>query len=269
MLSTTVTTFIPPWNSCDGSAVRAVEDAGFPLLSAGDVGFDKVPSRLRFLPKTVDLVHLPYAIAEARQSTEPFPIVVALLHSYDLREVDTTRGTMTYEECSHILDWLQAQKDVVVKCLREIASDDDRSNDLTVDRFLKYCRWKRSPFSFATSRLLPRLSRYTYPGTEVLDRANAIRFCTAASVYGALALFPFLMAHCASNRRLARTNAVYRSVLLLVTCAVILAIAGVIAKWVLQHGIIGLRVKLLAAVLLGTLLGLSTGFCVSSRKCRQ
>jgi peptidoglycan/xylan/chitin deacetylase (PgdA/CDA1 family) len=131
-LGVRMATFIPPWGTYDSVTLSVLEDLGFEALSANMEGTTGEFSRLKFLPATCELAHLPKAIASVRSTRDPQPIVVAAIHSYDPELVrgcaDEPSGT-TFES---ILDWISSQPDVEVRSITETLH---LTTDLLQDRY--------------------------------------------------------------------------------------------------------------------------------------
>lgn|GEM_PF-834852 len=116
-----VTTFIPPWNSYDENTLHALEDLGFEVVSSSGQTYGIAAStrfqRLRFLPYTCMPGHEREAVEFARNSTDPDPIIVVLLHPFNFAEYDRDRGRFTLQSLDDLLSWLTAQPDVATQTL--------------------------------------------------------------------------------------------------------------------------------------------------------
>jgi predicted deacetylase len=116
-----VTTFIPPWNSYDENTLRALDDLGFKVVS-GSRRTHKIEAhgryqRLRFLPFTCELGQLQQALAAARKTSDPDPVIVVMFHAYDFVEQGRDRGKYSYQSLDDLLTWLVAQPDVTTQTL--------------------------------------------------------------------------------------------------------------------------------------------------------
>lgn len=134
MIDKPVTTFVPPWNRYDANTLRALETLGFSTLSA-DNKRRKVTQacKLNFLPYSCNLYRLRDAVKKSRISSDPQPVIVVLFHEYDFKEINETRGRITYQEFYKLLHWLTSQKDVR---LLSISQATQEINDLSAKRFL-------------------------------------------------------------------------------------------------------------------------------------
>ncbi len=116
-----VTTFIPPWNSYDENTLRALEDLGFEVVSSSGQTYGIAASgrfqRLKFLPYTCMPGHEREAVEFARNSSDPDPIIVVLLHPFNFVEYDRNRGRFTLQSLDDLLSWLAAQPDVATQTL--------------------------------------------------------------------------------------------------------------------------------------------------------
>ena len=146
--------FIPPWNSYDLDTLRALELAGFKILSAGWKGVAANESNIRFLPATCHLDAIEDAVEDARLSSDKQPVIVVLFHHYDFKEFNDPRGNLTLEAFSDLLDRLKEQKDLR---LVSIAQANKAIVDLGAKRFLALERWREM------ERLLPKAFREKKP----------------------------------------------------------------------------------------------------------
>jgi len=151
-----VVCFIPPWNTYDVNTVRALEELGFTILSAGTGGVAPRNSKLFFLPSTCDLTRVADAVAAARETRDSQPMVVVLLHSYDFKEVDKRRGKLSYEQLCNLLSWLQRQEDVRVVSIGAAART---VSDLSARRFL-FNRRSRTLVNHLPSLVAGRMQLY-------------------------------------------------------------------------------------------------------------
>lgn len=149
-----VNCFVPPWNSYDLNTLRALESLGFETLSAGWKGVAARESKIRFLPATCNLSLIKDAIHAARRSPDKQPVIVVLLHHYDFKELKDSRGSVSLETFSELLDWLAMQKDVRAV---SISHANQSIDDLSANRFLLLDRWR------SLERVLPRVLREKKP----------------------------------------------------------------------------------------------------------
>lgn len=132
MLETNTKVFIPPWNRYDANTLRMLDELGFELISADRAGTVGAPARVRFMPAMANLPQLKNAIAAARLSADPEPLVVVLFHAFDLAEFDRTHAIMTLAELDGLLGWVRLQKDVHAQTMRHAAA---QMKDLSVQRY--------------------------------------------------------------------------------------------------------------------------------------
>ena len=118
-----VTLFIPPWNTYDGDTLRALQDTGFGVLSAELRGAVPPDCSLSLVPFTCYPRGLPDALAAARASGDPQPVIAVLFHSYDFTEADPYRGLYTDDDFVALLDWLLGQPDVRVRSVGQAVAD--------------------------------------------------------------------------------------------------------------------------------------------------
>ena len=130
-LGVEVTIFVPPWNQYDANTLKALEAHRFRYLSAGLGGAYDSSQILHFLPcSPVRLPGIKQAIAAARKTSDPTPIVVVLFHEFDFFEFDDPRGRgdLSLDQFSDILSWLAKQEDVRIVPMSSVM-------DAGVDRY--------------------------------------------------------------------------------------------------------------------------------------
>jgi hypothetical protein len=113
-LSIPVSVFVPPWNSYDDNTLRALEATHFHCLSASVLGGANSSTALAFLPCTCPIAAIRDAVIAARAALDPNPVIVALFHASDFREISGERGVLTFDQFIDTLQWLARQQDVRV-----------------------------------------------------------------------------------------------------------------------------------------------------------
>ncbi len=135
MIGTTVTTFIPPYNTYDLNTLKALEVLGFSILSAGIGGEVTNDSKLDYMPMTIRLHQIQRAVQQARASSDKQPLIVVMFHEYDFmdQEVqDIEKRIITFEELENHVSWLTSQNDVRVLSMNQANKIID---DLGTNRF--------------------------------------------------------------------------------------------------------------------------------------
>ena len=117
----TTTVFVPPWNRYDRNTIAALTGLGFAAISANRYG-PGYDGAMKFVPITADMAELRQAIAFARDSGDPDPIVGVLLHPYDFKESGDARGRIEWAALDTELSWLAAQPGITVMSVSELAS---------------------------------------------------------------------------------------------------------------------------------------------------
>jgi peptidoglycan/xylan/chitin deacetylase (PgdA/CDA1 family) len=125
--------FVPPWNSYDRDTLTALQQAGLSCIAANRYGAVDRRLRTQFLPITIELPDVQRAVNEARESSDPEPIVGVLMHPYDFRESGDSRAELTGEDLGRELAWLAAQADVRVVSIGALIAE---GADLSVERFI-------------------------------------------------------------------------------------------------------------------------------------
>jgi peptidoglycan/xylan/chitin deacetylase (PgdA/CDA1 family) len=144
LLGTTVTTFVPAWNSYDDATLRILPDLGFQCLSAdtwGKLGWER-SCPLKFLPSGCDLDGLREAIVEARRIGDSSAIIVVLFHPYDFLENHPVQGRWSFAAFEELLVWTVSQPDVAVKSIGQLL---ETSADLSARRLADNQRRMRVP----------------------------------------------------------------------------------------------------------------------------
>lgn len=132
-LGVPVHVFVPPWNSYDRETLSALQHTGIGCIAANRYGAVDRSLGTRFLPITIELPDVRKAVAEARRSSEPAPIVGVLMHPYDFKESGDARAQFTGEDLERQLAWLAAQDDVRVRSIGALLAE---GTDLSSDRFI-------------------------------------------------------------------------------------------------------------------------------------
>lgn len=140
LLDKTLDIFIPPWNQYDINTLRALEKAGFALLSAGWKGDVFKESKIKFIPVTCDLKLIREAIKNVRKSSDEIPILVILFHHYDFIEHDANNlEGITLQDFSTLLDWLKCQSDLIFTSFSKL---NETKLDISASRFIAVERWR-------------------------------------------------------------------------------------------------------------------------------
>ena len=121
MTGAPVTSFIPPWNKYDLNTIKALDMIGFSAISAKQNALAPKDTQLQFLPASSSPLKLRDAVETARSCPTSQSVIVVLFHEYDFKEMKTRRGTVTFQEFSDLLHWLNSQTDVRILSLRQAA----------------------------------------------------------------------------------------------------------------------------------------------------
>jgi peptidoglycan/xylan/chitin deacetylase (PgdA/CDA1 family) len=110
-----ITGFVPPWNTCDTTTLETVRDLGFQYVSAGF----ETPSvrKLTWLPRTCQFKNIVVAVEEARRYAWSRPLIIAVMHHYDFRELGSTQTHFDLTGLQERLAWLVAQQDLQIVTL--------------------------------------------------------------------------------------------------------------------------------------------------------
>ncbi|MFZ5447430.1 MAG: DUF2334 domain-containing protein [Thermodesulfobacteriota bacterium] len=139
VLSTPITTFIPPYNSYDAITLEALENLNFQCLSASMNG-EIVPSAsLKILPGTCGLEDFKETVEYARKIVEYDPIICVVFHQYVFTDVEMITEyedinyKIPYEKFSDLLNWVTSQKDIRVRSIDQVVKE---NVDLSMERFI-------------------------------------------------------------------------------------------------------------------------------------
>jgi len=193
-LETELITFVPPFNTYDDNTVEAAETLGFRVLSAGALCAPRSTSALKFVPATCLVTDLRYAVECARESQDPAPLVVVMLHPHDFVDLDPAAGRLAFGELLELLDWLGEQEDLQLRTIAEVA---EQERDLGLARYREYCNLRPD----LPSRLLPSALEglgsdvHYYPARETLANLNLWRLLRIGVFYGGIGLNGFLLTY--------------------------------------------------------------------------
>ena len=144
-----ITTFVPPWNRHDANTLRALEELGFSVISASLSQEAAAGYGLKFLPETCDLLRLRRALSAAQKSPATHPLIVVAFHLFEILEVDSGRGRITFGEFSELVNGLGRSADVRMMSVRKATTV---IPDLSAECFLQNrrmrSRWRGLPRSW-------------------------------------------------------------------------------------------------------------------------
>ncbi|NBB84985.1 MAG: DUF2334 domain-containing protein [Bacteroidetes bacterium] len=156
--------FLPPWNSYDEATLRALTDTGFTGLSSGG-RFGGVLSNghLQYLPATCTAIHLKEVVEAGRNTSDPAPIIVVVLHEYEFAEVDPERGVLSFGDFDRLLRWVADQPDLTVQPMSALMASDQVDTSARRFRLNHQIRGPRRLIPPAFLGLLPRAFHQSYP----------------------------------------------------------------------------------------------------------
>jgi len=180
LLDAKIITFIPPWNIYDLNIIDVLEKRGFTCLSADRRSRPiKKETSLMFLPVTCYVQQLREAVSEARNSVDPNPVIVFLMHEFDFLEVDKKHGQVTYQEFDDMLNWLSNQQDIRFMSIGKAL---ERISDLSVKRYIdnSYTFYSRVPVpSFIKNKIIEKIKK----SKLYLSSSNILNFKIRFWVY--------------------------------------------------------------------------------------
>lgn len=241
MTGNQVECFVPPWNNYDENTLRALEESRFKILSAGWKGAVAKNLKLRFLPATCGLGNIREAIDSVKHSPDLQPVIVVLFHAYDFFETKDSRGIMSIQGFSDLLDWLISRRDLQLISIRQANNIID---DLTSHRFLVLEHWR------CFERFLPRMFHETKPVFLYHETVVFKRI-----LIGVFVFYPFIFVLFAALAFFITSVLVLQSLPL---AKIFLALSLIISSCVLLYVLRNLKLSLESLV--ATFSGI--GFCV-------
>lgn len=250
-----VRTFIPPYNTFDGNTVRAMEQVGFTILSAGG-SYRQQSTRLAFVPGSAYPQGLRGAIERAQRDASASKFIVVVMHNYDFVEdeepIPSFRkgGNKTnVERVIGDVKWALSQPGV-----KFISLDDElqAASDLSVDRADANADLRRS--LVVQHAMLPSQLAAPIPDGFLVSRADAKRVKwriegSAISIQILLALAIFMLSRAANCRPRMATHRKAQHIVLGATASLILVLGYINGFYLLKISCL----TIIAAWVLGTI----------------
>jgi hypothetical protein len=123
LLGSSVTTFIPPWNSYDAATVRALERSGFTCLSASVRGPFDVMTTMRFLPASCQFDGVKQVVPVARALRAAGPVIVVTMHDFDFFESGNRDAWLSVDDFGRRLLEISAVPGVRLYSLKQACAD--------------------------------------------------------------------------------------------------------------------------------------------------
>jgi hypothetical protein len=234
-LGGSIRAFTPPYNAFDQSTVKALEQTGFKVLSAGQQSVDE-DTQIRFIPGTTYPQSFRQAVEDALRDKSSGKLIVVVLHPYDfvedkapLPEFRKNQKKLSVEALLRDLRWAKSQPGFQFVSLDEaLAHGEDLSRDRVNSNVSLRQGWIRS------HALLPRALEEALPTGSLLSSYSAERMwwldlLVAACIYVPLFLVTYLFSRHLNISILVGTFRRMQQVLL-VTC---LGMAGIFSYF---HG---------------------------------
>ena len=129
----TINTFIPPWNQYDINTLRALKKLDFSNISAGLLRDSVANAALNFLPETCGITQLPQALKAAQGFPVRNPLIIAVFHLFEIKEINAKKGKITFREFSEFVNRLGLVDDI---CMVSIGQATEIMADFGADRFM-------------------------------------------------------------------------------------------------------------------------------------
>lgn len=194
-----VRVFTPPFNAFDGTTLRAMEQTGFQVLSAGLVALDK-PSSLAYVPGTVYPQKMRDAIETALTHKVDGKLVVVVMHPYDFAESEDEippfrglRRKISVRQMLEDIRWAEAQPGVRFVSL---SAELEERGELSAARIEANARlrgsWVRKHMLLPTALVSPPTDGALLP-TALAQRMFWKETLLAAGVFAGLTLGAFAL----------------------------------------------------------------------------
>jgi len=191
----TIRAFVPPFNQYDATTLKALEETGFQVVSAGMGSFSKRGSTLRFLPSTTHIDQLEEVVSTAISQGHTDAMAIVTIHPYDIVESGDKlpkfrKGNrqVTLRSIRDELKRLQKLDAVQPTSIETMLASGE---DLSIERWRANLQLKQS--AITEYRLLPAALHLDplpglYYSREAATRLLANQRWAALSLYGGLAL---------------------------------------------------------------------------------
>lgn len=140
LLSTSVTTFIPPWNDYDATTVRVLEQNGFDNLSGSLRGPFSMSATVTYAPYSVWLSFLSSTLQSSKPLVWMGGSLVIMLHDFDFVESGKSQAWLSLDALSALLTELRRQPDVTLCSVRQAVW---RGATLSAESLGPYAAWRR------------------------------------------------------------------------------------------------------------------------------
>lgn len=259
-LGVPIRTFIPPYNTCDETTVRALEQTGFTVLSAG-AWQAQADAAIAFVPETTYPQQMKQAIRNALREKSGASMVVVVMHNYDFVEdaepLPLFRKAVAKIDSAALLEdirWAKQQPGLTFVSVEDLlGAREDLSAARATSNSSLHKNWTRS------HALLPAGLASPLPDGVFLttSRADAMKFkeyFLAVGIYASLFLIVYAL-----GRRLNRTTPLgrYKKA----QQKLLLAMGASVALFGCVHGF-----YLTAAMLLVSVAGWYLGLAVELRR---
>lgn len=251
-----IRTFVPPFNQYDAATLKALENTGFQILSAGMGSYSKTDSRLGFLPGTTYIDRLKEVISSALSKKHRDATVIVTLHPYDIIESGDklpqfrkNRGQVSIQSIRDDLNQISKMENVQFSSVGALI---ENGEDLSIERWQANLRLKKSVITLHA--VLPGSFRvYPLPGLyyskDAADRMYSNQLWSAVTLYGGLMLAIALITRTFIRRIIVR----YKRITAVIVGISLSGLTGSAALYFLS----GFHIIILAAVTccLGMLMG--------------
>ena len=122
LLHTSITSFVPPYNTYDTHTLKTLEALGFLTISADLRGIQPKTSTLVFLSNTITLNQIHETIQKVRNENNAHPFIVVMFHEYNFSKQvfkGIEKPEMTMSQLSQLLSSLKKQKDIHILSLQQ------------------------------------------------------------------------------------------------------------------------------------------------------
>ena len=124
-IETTISTFIPPWNTYDENTLNALIHNKITCISSNRYQPYSQKTNINFIPITIEFPDLKSAVDTARINKDSEPNIIILMHPYDFKESGDNRAQYNCQDVYELLHWINQQDDLDVFTVSQLAMSSD------------------------------------------------------------------------------------------------------------------------------------------------
>jgi len=223
--------FVPPFNQYDATTLKALQDTGFEILSAGMESYSQTDAGLMFLPGTAYIDQLKDVVSSCLSKGHTDAAVVVTVHPYDivesgekLPEFRKGRGQVSMQSINDELKQIVKSDAVQPSSIGMLL---DSGEDLSIERWKANLRLKMSEIT--RYRIIPDVFGFypmagLYYSRHAAEKMYSNQLWSAAVLYGGLVLVTAII----TRVFMLRINRQYTSIRVFIGGAALFGIAGIV-----------------------------------------